>query len=83
MTTVSYTNFRKNLARFLDIAEQDCESIVVNRGKGRKAVLLSLSALTSLEETAYLLSSKKNRRHLEQSLKEMQEGKIVTLKFAS
>jgi antitoxin YefM len=77
MPTVSYTDFRKNLAYFLTLTEDDCEEVVVTRGKGRKAVLLSLDEFLSLQETAYLLSSQKNRKHLEKSLKEAKTGKIV------
>ena len=49
MTTVTYTVFRQNLASFLDKAEDDCEEIVVTRGKGRKAILLSLDDFLSLQ----------------------------------
>lgn len=77
MTTVSYTDFRKHLAYFLTMTDEDCEEIIVTRGKGRKAVVLPLDEFLSLQETAYLLSSKKNRKHLEQSLKEAKKGNIV------
>ena len=81
MTTVSYTDFRKNLAKFLQMLEEDAVEIVITRGKGRKAVALSLDEYTSLLETAYLLSSPKNRRHLEKSIKEMRDGKAITVEF--
>ena len=81
MTTASYSDLRANLARFLDRAEQNCEEIVVSRGKGRKVVILSLDDYLSLQETAYLLSSKKNRMHLEQSLGEARKGKTVKMSF--
>jgi len=77
MTTVSYTDFRRNLALFLDLAEEDCEEIIVSRSKGRKAIVLPLDEFLSLQETAYLLSSKENRKHLERSLKEAKKGKTV------
>ena len=81
MTTVSYTKFRKNLALFLTRVDEDCEEIVVHRGKGRNAVLLSEDEYSSLLETAYLLSTPKNRRHLQKSLKEAKEGKTVKVSF--
>jgi PHD/YefM family antitoxin component YafN of YafNO toxin-antitoxin module len=34
---------------------------------------------TSLLETAYLLSSPKNRRHLERSLREADDGKTIAV----
>jgi len=79
MTTVSYSELRKNLAYFLTMTEEDCEEIVVTRGKGRKAVILDLEEFLSLQETAYLLSTAKNRKHIEQSLKEVKKGKIRTV----
>ena len=79
MTTVTYTDFRQNLSHFLNKVDDDCEEVVITRSKGRKAVLLSLSEYSSLMETAYLLSTPKNRRNLEKSLKQVKEGKIVNV----
>lgn len=77
MTTVTYTNFRQNLAYYLDRTEQDCEEIVITRNKGRNTVLISLDDFLSLRETGHLLSSKANRKHLEKSLHEVKAGKTV------
>jgi antitoxin YefM len=80
MTTVSYTDLRQNLAHYLDKTEQDSEEIIVTRSKGRNSIILSLDDFLSLQETAYLLSSKKNRKHLEKSLREADAGKTVRFK---
>ncbi len=77
MTTISYTKFRNNLAGVLDSAEQDFEPVVVTRNKGRKSVVMSYDEYSSLLETAYLLSSEPNRKHLEKSLAELEQQKIV------
>ncbi len=77
MTTTSYSDLRANLAKFLTMAEEDCEEVVVSRGKGRKVVIVSLDEYLSMQETAYLLSSRKNRKHLEESLREAKSGKTV------
>ncbi|MBI2524159.1 type II toxin-antitoxin system prevent-host-death family antitoxin [Candidatus Peregrinibacteria bacterium] len=79
MTTVTYTDLRAHLAHFLRLAEEDEEEIVVSHAKGRKAIILSLEEFESLQETAYLLSTKKNRRHLEKSLREARQGKVRRL----
>lgn len=81
MTTTSYTDFRTHLAQFFDKAEQDCEEIVVSRGKGRKVIVLSLNDYLSLQETAYLLSSKRNRTHLEKSLNQARKGRTSPAPF--
>ncbi|MDB4978877.1 MAG: prevent-host-death protein [Candidatus Peribacteria bacterium] len=81
MTTVSYSRFRQNLAHYLDKAEEDCEAVIITRDKGRKSIVVSYDDFRSLEETAYLLSSAKNRKHLDQSMKEAEAGKIVKMVF--
>ena len=81
MTTVSYTVFRQHLAQYLDKAEEDCEEIIIMRDKGRKTIVLSLDDFLSLQETAYLLSSEKNRRHLQKSLREAKTGKTVRVRL--
>lgn len=81
MTTVSYTDLRKNLAHFLTLVDEDCEEVIVHRGKGRQAIIVSLDEYNSLLETAYLLASKNNRRHLEKSLKEARAGKTKRVRF--
>lgn len=77
MTTVTYSDLRQNLAHYLNKAEEDCEEIVISRSKGRNSILMSLDDFLSMQETAYLLSSKSNRKHLEKSLKEVETGKIA------
>ena len=77
MTTISYSALRSKLAYFLTFVEENAEEIIVTRGKGRKAVILSLDDYLSLQETAYLLSSKKNRTHLEKSLVQARKGKTI------
>lgn len=81
MTTTSYTDLRTHLAHFLNMVEQDYEEVIVSRGKGRKVIILSLDDYLSLQETAYLLSSKTNRKHLEKSLHEAKKGKTVRVSF--
>lgn len=81
MTTVTFTDLRAHLAHFLRRAEEDEEEIAVRHGKGRMAVILSLQEFESLQETAYLLSTKKNRQHLEKSLEEVRKGKVRKLHF--
>ncbi len=80
MTTVSFTDLHRNLARYLDASEDQREEIVVTRSKGRRSVILSMDDFNSLQETAYLLSSPTNRKHLEKSLREAAKGKTVRFK---
>jgi antitoxin YefM len=79
MTTVSLSKFRQSLTKHLDKAEQDCEEIIVTRGKGRKSIVLNYDDYMSLQETAYLLSSPANRKHLDISIKQAKKGNTITL----
>lgn len=81
MTTVTFSDFRQNLSKYLNDAEENIEEIVITRGKGRKSVVVSFDEYMALQETAYLLSTKKNREHLEKSMKEAKEGKVVKAPF--
>ena len=83
MTTISYSDFRRHLAHFLGKVEDDCEEIVVSRGKGRKAIVVSLDEYLSLQETAYLLASPANRKHLEESIKAAEKGDFVDIEIKS
>jgi len=82
MTTISYSDFRANLSHFLTLAEENAEEIVVSRGKGRNSVVLPLQEFLSLQETAYLLSSVKNRKHLGESLKDHEQGNVIKVELS-
>lgn len=79
MNTVSFTNFRQSLSSYLDKTEDDCEELIVTRNKGRKTIVVNYDDYMALKETAYLLSSPKNRKHLEQSMKSYKSGKTIKL----
>ena len=81
MATISFSDFRRNLAKFLNMAEDDCEEIVIHRSKGRKSILISYDEYRSLAETAYLLSTPANRKHLEKSLKEADRGEFIKVEL--
>lgn len=81
MTIVTYTRFRQNMTHYMDKADDDAEAITITRGKGRSSMLVPMDEYLSLKETAYLLSSKNNRKHLEESMKEAKDGKVVKAPF--
>ena len=64
MDHITYSKLRANLKTALDRAVDDHEVIVVERAKGRDAVLISRADYESLNETAYLLRSPANARRL-------------------
>jgi antitoxin YefM len=77
MLSANITDFRKEMKKYLDLVIEDFETLIINRGKGKGAVLISLDEYNSLMETMYLLSTKANADHLYESIKQFREGKVV------
>ena len=79
MKAITYSEARKNLRAVIQDVCRNSEPTVIVNGKGdEQAVLISFEDYQNMEETAYLLRSPANRAHLERSLKNAQEGKLVT-----
>jgi antitoxin YefM len=77
MDVCSYTHARQNLAKLMDKAAKG-DQIVIHRQGAKPVVMVSLEDYEELDETAYLLSSPANARRLRESLKDVEEGRIVT-----
>ena len=75
MRAANFTEFRTNLKEFLDDVEKNNETLIIKRGTGHGAVLLSLSEFNSIIETMHLLSSKANSDRLYESISQMKTGK--------
>lgn len=77
MIVANFTEFRTDLKRYLDAVEEDNETLIIKRGVGKGAVMISLEEYNSIMETMHLLSSKANADRLYESIQQMKEGKIV------
>jgi antitoxin YefM len=77
MLSANVTDFRKELKKYLDLVTEDYETLIINRGKGKGAVMISLDEYNSLMETMYLLSSKANAMNLYKAMKDLKEGRVV------
>ena len=78
MIAANYTEFRSGLKDFLDKVEHDNETLIIKRGVGKGAVMISLSEYNSIIETMHVLSSKKNAERLFESINQMKKGKTVS-----
>ncbi len=78
MQTTNMSEFRKYLKKFLNIVTDDHETVIINRGEKKAAVIISLDEYNSFIETNYLLSSKKNAERLESALNKANNGKTFT-----
>lgn len=74
MMAANYSEFRGDLKKFLDHVENNNETLIIKRGKGKGAVMISLDEYNSLMETVHLLSSKTNADRLYESIKQMKDG---------
>ncbi len=78
MIAANYTEFRTQLKHFLDSVENENETLIIKRGAGRGAVMISVDEYNSLMETVHLLSSKANADRLYESIKQMKQGRGIS-----
>ena len=81
MKAANFTEFRTKLKQHLDEVENNNETLIIKRGSGNGAVLLSLDEFNSILETVHLLSSKTNADRLYESIKQMKSGKKMIKKL--
>ena len=79
MKAVTYADAKKNLKALIHQVCKDSEpAVIVGSRDKEQAVLISMEDFQAMEETAYLLSSPVNRAHLERSLKQADEGELIS-----
>lgn len=75
MTSLTLTEFRKNIKKYLDMAINDFELLIINRGKDKAVVVMSLDEYNSWQATMEVLSAKANRERLDLAIQQFKEGK--------
>ena len=80
---LSLSEFISNLDNELDfIGNNNTNQLIIKRTKGKgNIVLISEAEFNSMQETLYLLSSKKNRERILESLQQLKDGKTVKIKL--
>ena len=74
MESVNYTEFRQNLASYLNKVEDDRVPLLVSRSNGRKIVVMSFDDYQTNEATLHLTSSKENIRVLDEAIAEIENN---------
>ena len=74
MESVNYTEFRQNLASYLNKVEDDRIPLLVSRSNGRKIVVISFDDYQTNEATLHLTSSKENIRVLDEAIAELENN---------
>jgi antitoxin YefM len=77
MIVANYSEFRKELRRYLDSVENNHETLIIKRGSGKGTVLISLEEYNSIMETLHLLSSRKNAKRLFESIEQVKSGNTI------
>ncbi len=75
METINHTRLQRETKSILDAVSNDKETIIVHRPKSEDVVMIPISEWNAWNETLYLLSTKKNREALEESINQMDDGK--------
>ena len=80
---LSLSEFIRNLDNELDfIGNNNTNQLIIKRTKGKgNIVLISEAEFNSMQETLYLLSSKKNSERILESLQQLKDGKTVKIKL--
>ncbi len=74
MEVLNYTEFRQNLAKSLDMVNDDAEIVIVSRSKGKNVVVMDLDEYNAMVETLHITKSEANRRRLQDAIDEMNSG---------
>jgi len=74
MDAISYTAVRANLSKTMEKVCVDHAPVIITRKNEAAVVMMSLEDYQALEETAYLLRSPANARHLLESIAELEAG---------
>ena len=80
---LSESDFISNLDNELDfIGNNNTNQLIIKRPKGKgNIVLISEAEFNTMQETLYLISSKKNRERILESLQQLKDGKTVKIKL--
>ena len=74
MLTTTISDFRKNIRRYLDRVTENFETLIINRGKDKGVVIISLEEYNSLSATQHELSSKVNETRLDSAIEKLKRG---------
>jgi antitoxin YefM len=78
MSSITIENLKKDFNNQFDIVLATGKELVISNNR-KKAVMLSLKEFTSLKETAHLLSTDNNRKHLSKSFAQAKKGQVVKI----
>ena len=74
MLIANISDFRKDIKTYLDKVSKNFETLIINRGKDKGIVVMSLEEYNSLMATNHELSSRKNETRLDSAIDKLKVG---------
>ncbi len=74
MLTTTISDFRKDIKTYFDKVSNNFETLIINSGKDRGVVIMSLEEYNSLQATQHELSSKINETRLDSAIEKLTKG---------
>ena len=74
MLIANISDFRKDIKTYLDKVSKNFETLIINRGKDKGIVVMSLEEYNSLMATNHELSSRKNETGLDSAIDKLKAG---------
>lgn len=74
MLTTTLSDFRREIKRYLDNVTENVETLIINRGKDKGIVIMSLEEYNSLRATHHELSSQTNEKRLDSAIEKLKKG---------
>jgi antitoxin YefM len=78
MLIANISDFRKDIKTYLDKVSKNFETLIINRGKDKGIVVMSLEEYNSLMATNHELSSRKNEIRLDSAIQKLKAGKTFS-----
>lgn len=81
MKTATVTDFRNNMKTHLEKVEDDQDILILKGALNKDFVVLTLEQFNAMQETAHLLSTAANTKHLLESVAQHKSGNVVNKKI--
>ena len=78
MLIANISDFRKDIKTYLDKVSKNFETLIINRGKDKGIVVMSLEEYNSLMATNHELSYSKNETRLDSAIDKLKAGNIFS-----